>query len=291
MVTVSTTIRAPVRRDVLWSATLGAAPLPARIEAAVVNGYRGLTVRPDEVGHRAALAAARHRGLEHVIVEAVMDWYDHEQPPSTFPSTIHSLDEVLRAAEAFGSTDVHVVAPFRTRSETLESLTARFVAVCDRAADIGARAHLEFTPLPPIASLAAAWRIVRDADRPNAGIVLDTWHFFRGTPDLDLLASIPGERIMSVQVNDGAAGLVESLVKDTFRHRLAPGHGVFDLVGLLTVLGRTGGLNLVGPEVLSVDLDGVPPVEVARRVGVAFDAVMATAGAVDAPVATDPSGP
>ena len=101
--------------------------------------------------------------------------------------------------------------------------------------------HLEFTPVPPIGSLATAWEIVRDADRPNGGILFDTWHFFRGQPDLELLATIPGDRIFSVQFSDGAAEIRESLVKDTYRHRMLPGEGVFDLAGVIDTLTATAG--------------------------------------------------
>jgi sugar phosphate isomerase/epimerase len=123
--------------------------------------------------------------------------------------------------------------------------------------------------------LATAWEIVRGAARTNGGILFDTWHFFRGVPDLDLLAGVPGERIFSVQVSDGAPELRESLVKDTFRHRLLPGEGTFDLLGVLRVLRRTGGLNLVGPEVLSTELDALSAIEAARLAGEALDHVMA----------------
>ena len=268
-------------REILWSATLGGAPLDARVEAAALNGFRGITVRPDDLvrfggsGRSAAELAkeARGRGVERLVVESLSAWYEHESPKVRFPSADQTLDDHLVTALAFGATDVNLVAPFRTRL-SVNDLTARFGATCDRFADEGIAVHLEFTPFAPIDSLAAAWQIVRDAGRPNGGILFDTWHFFRGTPDLELLATIPGDRIFAVQVNDGAATLRESLVQDTFRHRLLPGHGVFDLVGALRILQRTGGLNLVGPEVLSTELDATSPVEAARLAGESFDEIL-----------------
>jgi sugar phosphate isomerase/epimerase len=192
------------------------------------------------------------------MLESFSSWYDHEPPPKWFPPATDTLDDHLKAAESFGSTDLTVAAPFRTTTETTDSLTERFAAVCDRCAGAGIAVHLEFVPFPPIGSLAVAWEIVRGADRSNGGILFDTWHSFRSDPDLDLLATIPGDRIFSVQVSDGAAALQESLVKDTFRHRRLPGDGVFDLVGALRTLRSTGGLKLVGPEVLSIELDALP---------------------------------
>ena len=117
--------------------------------------------------------------------------------------------------------------------------------------------------------------LVRLADRPNGGMVFDTWHFFRVNPDFDALEAVPGDRIFAVQVSDGGADFVEGLLADTFRHRRLPGDGVFDLVRVLRVLDRIGGLNMAGPEVLSVELHALPPLEAALRAAEAFDAVAA----------------
>jgi sugar phosphate isomerase/epimerase len=153
-------------------------------------------------------------------------------------------------------------------------LKSQFAAACDRCAEAGVTVHLEFILWPPIDSLRVAWDVVHAADRPNGGIMFDTWHFCRGDPDLDLLATIPGERIFSVQLSDGAPDIRESLVKDTLRHRLLPGDGVFDLVGTVRTLHAIGGLRLVGPEVMSSELHALPPIEAARRAGEACDSVV-----------------
>ena len=59
----------------------------------------------------------------------------------------------------------------------------------------------------------------------------------------------------------GAADLEESLIKDTFRHRLLPGDGVFDLASVARALRAIGALRMIGP-VLSTELDAA-----ARRGG------------------------
>jgi sugar phosphate isomerase/epimerase len=262
-----------VGRQVLWSATLGDAPLHDRIDAAIANRFQGLTVWPYEDADD--VRRARGEGLEHLILEALVSWYDHEPPPRWFPQQDVSIDDHLRVCEAFGVQHDTLLAPFPTTTETTESLTQRFAVACDRFAEVGVDVHLEFVPAPPIGSLATAWQIVQDAGRPNGGILFDTWHFFRGEPDLDLIGAIPGDRIFSVQINDGADTLKESLSKDTFRHRLLPGHGVFDLPGVLEALRSIGGLNLAGPEVLNEELFALPPTEAVRLAADALDEVLA----------------
>jgi sugar phosphate isomerase/epimerase len=272
-------------REVLWSAGLAPAPLLDRIAAAAANGYRILSINPAD--HDQALAAGLDpaevappppdAGVELAILDGLIEWYPHEPPKRPLGTAMIGVDEVLRAGEAFGTTSICALAPYPT-SIPLEEMAGHFAALCDRAADQGSRVHFEFTPRSQVSDVATAAELVRLADRLNGGILFDTWHFFRVDGDLGALRHVPGEWIFSVQVSDGAADFEEGLLADTFRHRRLPGTGVFDLVGLLRVLDDIGGLRLVGPEVLSVELFSVPVAEAARRGAESLDAVLARLG-------------
>jgi sugar phosphate isomerase/epimerase len=65
--------------------------------------------------------------------------------------------------------------------------------------------HVEFLPWSRIADVATAWEVVRLADRANAGIAVDAWHWFRGTPDEAALRTVPGVKILAVQLGDAPA--------------------------------------------------------------------------------------
>ena len=134
-----------------------------------------------------------------------------------------------------------------TSAATVDELVERFGVLCDRAADIGALVHLEFIPMTAVADIATAWRIVRDADRPNGGILFDTWHFFRGAADFDALQAVPGERIFAVQVDDALPDVSGSPWEDT-QQRLLPGDGCFELPRVLRTLARIGGLRRWDPK-------------------------------------------
>ena len=73
----------------------------------------------------------------------------------------------------------------------LDAVTERFAGICDRAAEHGVRIGIEFLPFSEIPDAATAWQIVRDADRPNGGLDVDSWHHFRGAADLGQLLAIP----------------------------------------------------------------------------------------------------
>jgi len=270
------------RRQVLWSAGVAPAPLSERVEAAAVNGYEMVSITPADDEHcRAAgispadaRARAADRGVGLAILDGVIEWHPHDPPKRPLGGTPVDVDEVLRIGEAFGISSVSALAPYPT-SLPIEGLAAHFATLCDRAADLGWRVHLEFTPRSPVSDVTAAAELVRLAGRPNGGILFDTWHFFRVDPDLEKLRRVPGDRIFAVQVSDGAAELEEGLLADTFRHRRLPGDGVFDLRGALEVLDAIGGLRLVGPEVLSVELFSLPVAEAAGLAGASLDRLLA----------------
>ena len=150
-----------------------------------------------------------------------------------------------------------------TPTVPLEDIGEAYGEFCDRAALFGADVHLEFLPMTYVPDLATAWRLVQIADSPNGGILFDTWHFYRGDPDFGLLATIPGHRILAVQVNDAAEEVVGTLWEDTMR-RLLPGDGSFDVARAMAALGRIGGLSWIGPEVFSEALIAMGPDAAAR---------------------------
>jgi sugar phosphate isomerase/epimerase len=243
----------------LWAGTVGfTSPLAERFAAAAATGCREATLSPPDVlraaedGTAAAEIGrqARDLGLD-LVVDPVMNWYpDREPSPSRFAGV--STDDALRMCEALGVTSLSAIAT-ASSDVPVPDLAGYFGRLCDRAAGFGARVHLEFIPFTIVRTLRIAWDLVRAADRPNGGLVFDTWHFFRGEPDFEVLAGIPGDRIFCVQLDDAAAVPSGSLREET-QHRLLPGDGALDLVAAIRALDRIGGLRRVGPEVISPDL-------------------------------------
>src|SRR5215207_385785 len=257
---------------VLWSGTIGLeSPVPGRIEAARANGFSRLSLSPldvaraEEQGTSAADLgrSLRDEGLE-VVLDPVMNWYGGA-PRADSRFARFPLDQALAMGEALQAVSITVFGQ-ATSDLPLDEVAGPFGSVCDRAAGFGAQVHLEFIPMTAIPDLAGAWTIVQGADRPNGGILFDTWHFFRGDPDFAVLEQVPGERIFAVQIDDAAAEVRGSMREDT-QNRLLPGDGVFDLTRAVRVLDRIGALRLVGPEVISPDTAAMPPVEAARVAG------------------------
>jgi sugar phosphate isomerase/epimerase len=255
---------------VLWAGTVRAASLVERVAAASAAGYGALSLSPHDY------RTARATGLTDADVRSVVSdaglwvncydpytrWLPRWDPPSRVRPEVRAFlgtgeAEFFRAAEAIGAGSMTVFEPFGVRWPP-EVLASSLAAVCERARSSGLTVNVEFIPFLGIPDLATAWQAVEMSGAPNAGIVLDTWHFFRGAPDLDLLASIPGDRIGAVQVSDAPRLPPESLESECLHHRLPAGAGAFPLERVLAVLQHSGGLHDVGPEIFSDAYDQRP---------------------------------
>jgi sugar phosphate isomerase/epimerase len=260
--------RTPDIKWVLWAGTIGfESSIATRVEAAHAGGYSGISVSPTDVRRAASEGTnpaelgrqLQDAGLE-VFIDPLMTWY--ATPAADLGFEAASVEDMLRISES-----VHAVAigamglPFN--DPPADELAEPFARLCDRAAEIGAQVTLEFMPILPIADLISGWSIVRNADRPNGGLLFDSWHFFRSNPDFSLLEGIPGHRIFSVQIADGPEMVKGSLGEETF-DRTMPGDGSFDLERILGVLDRIGALRCVGPEVISPVTAAMAPAEAAR---------------------------
>jgi sugar phosphate isomerase/epimerase len=268
-----------LRREFLWSGSMPMeVPLTDRVRAAANHGYTEVSVWVAdydrlcaEGGRPAELCKwAADLGIGLSVMDGIVDWYPRAPTKWEIQGLGATIDGIMAAAEAFGSTVISSVAVYPARVP-VEDLAEPFAVLCDRAAAVGAAVQLEFLPVPPVGDVATAWRIIRDAGRPNGGILFDTWHFFRGNPDFEALSQVPGDRIYGVQINDGSAEVVESPGRDALRHRRHAGDGIFDLSRVVAALDAIGGLHAAGPEVFSVELHALPPDDIARIAAEAFD--------------------
>lgn len=84
-----------------------------------------------------------------------------------------------------------------------------------------------------------AWEVVRRADHPNVGLILDSFHTLGRKVDPASIRSIPGDRIFFVQLADAPA--IEMDLLYWSRHfRNMPGEGDLDVTGFLRAVMATG---------------------------------------------------
>ena len=169
-----------------------------------------------------------------------------ERPTSRFRrstttnrSSVFGEPELFAVAEAVGARSLNAVDIFGG-SWSFDEAAAAFAGLCDRAAEHGLLVHLEFLPWSRIPDLSTAWQVVRAADRPNGGVMLDAWHYFRSGSDGALLRSIPGESILGIQLCDAPATPEPNPLHATLHDCLLPGDGELPLPSLLADLRATG---------------------------------------------------
>ena len=181
--------------------------------------------------------------------------------------------DMFAIADALGARSLNAVDVFGG-TWAIEDAAESFAGLCDRAAEHDLLVHVEFLPWSRIPDLSTAWEIARMADRPNGGVLIDAWHWTRSGPDLALLRSIPGDKVLGIQLDDGPAAPEPDLITATMHERLLPGDGAFDLAGLVDALRATGTRAPWGVEVFSDELHALAADEVAERAAAAMRAVV-----------------
>ncbi len=84
-----------------------------------------------------------------------------------------------------------------------------------------------------------AWEIVRRADHPNVGLIVDSFHTLGRKIDPDTIRRIPGDKIFFVQLADAPAIDMDLLYWS--RHfRNMPGEGDLDVTGFMRAVMATG---------------------------------------------------
>jgi sugar phosphate isomerase/epimerase len=136
---------------------------------------------------------------------------------------------------------------------TDESL-ARLDRCADEAAEAGVRLALEFVPGGPVSRISEALEVTAAIGRDRMGVLIDTWHFFRGGSTFAELETIPLEDIALVQFDDALAPEGDDIMYETTNRRTWPGEGELALGPFAEVLTRRGWAGVVSVEVLSAQL-------------------------------------
>ncbi|WP_319530217.1 TIM barrel protein [uncultured Cohaesibacter sp.] len=134
---------------------------------------------------------------------------------------------------------------------SIEKLAEDFRELGERAAKRGLRIGYEARAWGKLVSdYRDAWEVVRRADHPAVGLVLDSFHTLARNADLTPIRSIPGERIFHVQLAD--APKIEMNLEYWSRHfRTMPGEGELNLLGFMSAVAATGYKGPLSLEILN----------------------------------------
>jgi sugar phosphate isomerase/epimerase len=166
-------------------------------------------------------------------------------------------DEALATAEqlaalagAVGAEHVLVLFFTRVRDESIDALAR----IGDVVGARGARVALEFAPASPISTVAEADAVVGRVGADRAGVLIDTFHFFRGGSTWAELDELPLDHLALVQFDDALPAESDDVMHETTNRRAWPGQGEFDLARFSDTVRRRGWSGVVSVEVLSEEL-------------------------------------
>jgi sugar phosphate isomerase/epimerase len=277
-------------RKVLWEWSVATHPYEQQVAGAAAGGYDALTVPVRKYRKAVAegltakemLAIAARNGVTLDYLDGMSSWASVWYPDDAdefIRGALHfSIDEAFEICELLGLETIVAIGAFNPGRVPLAQLIDSFGNFCDLAAKRGIWVDLEAMPMLGIPTLADAWSIVGGANRPNSSVLIDTWHFMRGNPDMNLLRSIPRTRIVNLQLADAAREPRGTLWEDTMLYRRFPGEGELPIVEILRILKETQDLRSVGPEILSIEINAMTAEEAGRRSAAAVRRVMTEAG-------------
>jgi sugar phosphate isomerase/epimerase len=248
-----------------------------RVRAAARAGFAGVGLRAENYWdtRRAGLSdsdmleVAGCYGLRIREVEYVTGW---GTAADRHAEQLRKEQTVCHMARAFG---VRHLNTGLLEKLPLPEITAAFAALCDRVGP-DLTVALEFMPYSGVPELGTAWQVVQDAGRPNSALIIDVWHWARAGMTPADLAPVPADRIVAVQLCDVAEHPMEPLRAESLGHRLPPGQGWGDVVGLVRAL-RVKGVQpaVIAVEVISDELVAGGVEQAARTVADAARAVLA----------------
>jgi sugar phosphate isomerase/epimerase len=195
-------------------------------------------------------------GLRVVEIEFLSGWA-LDADPAELERTIDRIEAV---ADAFGGRHVSAGEFRGATGLDLDAAATRLDVLARRLARRGLQVAVEGFPWSALAGTTVVPELVRRAEAPNVGQLIDVWHFFNngGTPDV-----VKGP-IAAVQLNDGPR-VHEDYLRHARAARRLPGEGELDVVGLLRAVLGTG---FTGPwcvEVNTPEFRALPVDEAARQ--------------------------
>jgi sugar phosphate isomerase/epimerase len=199
-------------------------------------------------GLDAAAAWLSSAGMRTGCVEAASNWANSDQ------ATAQKEGQQLAEAAAALQSPLVMAVCLEPVLADMDQARDNLSVIVALARDAGARVCVEFLPWTGVPTLATAWELVEPIG-PDAGIILDTWHWQRqpGGPNLPLLQAIPGDRIMYVQTCDAAPGTSTDMA-EAMTGRLLPGDGVVDFASVIATLKQIDAHPFIAPEVFNPEL-------------------------------------
>ena len=221
------------------------------------NDFLAFDGSPADVG-----AMVRDHGLE---ISLFQPFRDFEGMPG--PQRGRAFDRAERKFDLMGELGADLILVCSNVSPLalggIDRAAGDFRELGERAARRGIRIGYEALAWGRhVSDHRDAWEIVRRADHPNVGLILDSFHTLARKIDPASIRSIPGDRIFFVQLAD--APMIDMDLLYWSRHfRNMPGQGDLDIREFMRAIAATGYDGVLSLEVFNDQFRGGSPTSIA----------------------------
>ena len=245
-----------------------------RVSAAKAAGFEGIGLRAE------TYVDALNEGLFDSDILAIMNKYDMRVTEVEYivqwAEEKRSYEEKYKEQVCFHMCELFGVNHINCglmENYSVEWTAQKLKELCRRAGKytIG----VESMPYSGIPGIRKAWEVVKASGCENAKLLLDSWHWIRAGQSYDpaLMADIPADKIVAIQLNDvQARAYAAAILRDESMHdRALPGKGYGDTAGFIKMVKAKG----VSPAVVSVEVisDEILATGVANAAKASFDTV------------------
>lgn len=260
-----------------------------RLEAAAAAGFDGVEIfeqdfLASDLSPRDVGAMVRDHGLAITLFQPFRDFEGLPEPDRSRAFARASRKFDLMAE--LGADRILVCSSVHPRARGgIDRMAADFRDLGDLAAPRGITVGFEALAWGRhVSDHRDAWEVVRRADHPNVGVILDSFHTLARGIDPDTIRAIPGDRIAFVQLAD-APRISMDLLYWSRHFRNMPGEGDLDCTGFLAAVAATGYAGPLSLEIFNDQFRGGVP----RRV--AEDGIRSLRNLIDAVRRREPDGP
>ncbi len=245
-----------------------------RVSAAKAAGFEGIGLRAE------TYVDALNEGLFDSDILAILDKYSMRVTEVEYivqwAEAKRSYEEKYKEQMCFHMCELFGVNHINCglmENYSVEWTAQKLKELCQRAGKytIG----VEPMPYSGLPGIRKAWEVVKGSGCDNAKLILDSWHWIRAGQSYDpaLMADIPAEKIVSIQLNDvQARAYAAAILRDESMHdRALPGKGYGHTAGFVEMIKAKG----VSPAVVGVEVinDAILAAGVPNAAKANFDAV------------------
>jgi len=221
------------------------------------NDFLAFDESPRQVGQM-----VRDHGLEITLFQPFRDFEGMPEPLRS--RTFDRAERKFDLMQEMGTELVLVCSNVSSAAlGGIDRAAADFFELGERAAKRGLRVGYEALAWGRhIHDHRDAWEIVRRADHPNIGLILDSFHTLSRKIDVNSIRSIPREKIFIIQLAD--APLIDMDLLYWSRHfRNMPGEGDLPVLEFMKAVAATGYDGYLSLEIFNDQFRGGSPTAIA----------------------------